>query len=102
MGLGSTFSFLGKQQIHEMKTVGEGEVRVEQSKPSVVSPALGLDITSVCRRLFVSGPVLIYLFICAFYFECLPKKAQGKKKGFFNQTQEKSSGVDELMFACCA
>lgn len=99
-GLGFTHSFLRKQQIHEIKTVRKGEVRVKQSKPAVVCPGLGLDVTSVCRRLFCLALWLfIYLCICAFYFECLPKKAWKKKKDHFIKPRKRAV---ELMFACCA
>lgn len=95
-GLGFTLSFLGKQQIHKIKTVRKWEVRVEQSKPTVVSPALGLDVTSVCRRLFVSGPVLIYLFM-HFILNVFQRKLE--KKDLFIKPRKRAV---ELMFACCA
>lgn len=83
-GLGFTHSFLGKQQIHEIKTLRKGEVRVKQSKPTVVCPGLGLDVTSVCRRLFVSGPVVIYLFMyLCILFWMSSKESLKKKKGLF-------------------
>lgn len=81
-GLGSTLSFLAKQQIHEIKTVRKLKVRIEQSKPTMVSPVLGLDVTSVCRRLFVSGPVLIYLFV-HFILNVFQRKLKKKKKRIF-------------------
>lgn len=78
-GLGSTHSFLGKQKIHGIKTVRKGEVRVKQSKRTMVCAALGLDVTSVCRRLFVSGPVLIYLFM-RFILNVFQRKLEKKKR----------------------
>lgn len=101
--LGSTHSYLGKQQIHEIKTIRRGEVRVKQSKPTVVSPGLGWDVTSVCRRLFVSGPVVIYLFmyLCILFWMSSNESLKKKKRKKDNFIKCRKRAV-ELMFACCA
>lgn len=100
-GLGSTHSFLGKQQIHGIKTVRKGEVRVKQNKPAVVCPALGLDVTSVCKRLFVSGPVFIYFLFMHFVLNVFQRKLEKKRKGKDHFIKLRKRAV-ELMFACCA
>lgn len=101
-GLGSTHSFLGKQQIRGIKTVRKGEVGVKQIKPTLVCPALGLDVTSVCRRLFVSGPVFIYFLFMHFVLNVFQRKLEKKKRKGKDHFIKVRKRAVVLMFACCA